>query len=439
MGKNFGIIYLADANRSKELSYRLANSVSEWSVADSFDAMTQTIASSRVDLVILENEQKGFFTGLEVLEKVYSDLLRPTTILLAEPTAEVKKNAKRIGVDAVLEPRATMEEIGAAVQSLITSKGVGPLYIRPLARKVVHDGVDVAPLPQLIVRISKYLDEGADVSIEDLANDIAVDPKATAELLRLINSASMGIQRKIVKPFDAVNFLGVRRTISIIMAATLVNSSERLRSSLPPADQQWYNRRSVLIASAAYVFAKRLGEVAPDTAFVLGIFQEIGILAMARALSSKYVPLLQKSRETGPLRLERLEESYINVNHAEVGAALLLKWGMPSTLVAPILDHHHPEKFPEKTDLEQKYLRIMQVAEALANLSDGHSSHRFPVLKSAMDAFGPEKAEQCKQAMSDSVAKALESGSLFRLPLPDPSALKLMVGEILVRLRDAEK
>src|SRR5690606_17050004 len=144
-------------------------------------------------------------------------------------------------------------------------------------------------------------------------------------LLRLINSAAMGMQRKFTRTFDAVNLLGVRRTISLILTSVTFKFQSNFAATLSPEDRKWYNKRTVLVASGAYAFAKHVGRVSPDTAYLLGLFQEMGILMMADAYQDRYTQALHRFRQFGQVQLEAVEQAAFGVTHADVGGAMLQK------------------------------------------------------------------------------------------------------------------
>ena len=429
------VVFLADPTRSRAIAERLADSPFDASVAETSDALYRFVNSERVDYLILQNELDSYFTGLDLLEKINNDLLRPIAILIAAPKPETVDRARRLGVEVVLDQHVGPDQVLETLDEIVAQGKGRQIFVGPVARKAVLAVQDIPPLPQLVVKLAGCLVDEADLSLAGLADDISVDAKITAEVLTLINSASIGMHRKITCIFEAIKFLGIRPTISLILSSTVINAQKHLGKRLEGFDRQWYNKRSVLIASTAYAFAKNVGQVSPDTAYVLGLFQELGILVLASAFGEKYAKCVRRVREVGALRLESLEEAELSVSHAEVGAAILQKWGLPLSLVTPVLDHHKEDaKLDAKPDVERRYLHVMQVGEAAANLADLTAPKRFQQLKQLIDAYGVGQVKECKQALREAVCKASESSRIFNIAIPDEETLNALVAKMLGQL-----
>ncbi|MFO0949020.1 MAG: HDOD domain-containing protein [Planctomycetota bacterium] len=417
-------------NAARELARVLGSADFETIVVDTTDALFKVINYQRVDYLVVDRDLDAYVNGLEILERTYRDLLRPKSVLLANVTEDEAKKARAIGVHILLQPDVDPNVIKQAMEDLRSKTSHEQIFIHPLARQIVQGSKGITPMPQLVVKLAGYLTRPETVDLQALANDISVDPTIMGNLLRLINSAAMGMQRKFTRTFDAVNLLGVRRTISLILTSVTLKVQGAFARSMTQEDRNWYNKRTVLVASGAFAFAKHVGNVSPDTAYILGLFQEIGILLMSDAYQERYAQALQRFRQSGQVQLEAVEQAAFGVTHADVGGAMLQKWDLPPSLIGPVLSHHNPATFEEKSETERRYLHCMRVAEAAANLADGHIPHRYPLLKRLMDDFGKENAEKCKFALKESIEKAKESSKLFQIPIPSTEEL----GELVERM-----
>lgn len=369
---------------------------------------------------------------MEILERLYDDLVRPATILLARMSLDVQQRTERLRVETVLDPASPASTILQSVTGLLAAGKVSQVCIPLEARRLVQQCAEIRPLAQLVVKLATQLDI-ENVSMAELAEDISVDPRITADLLKLTNSSEMGLRHKITRVFDAVNFLGVKRAISLVISASLVQTQRNLAQGLPGAVRQWYNRRSVLIASTAATFARNLAGVSADSAHVLGLFQDMGILILASAHGSRYLQLLQRAREIGQLRLAFTERQDFRVTHADVSAALLQKWGLPSSMVSIVLRHEESAPATEQSRTEQNFVHVMRIGEAVANLADQCHPQRRQALERLLTEYGPDQAPQCKAAVAESIARAVDVSKLFAIPVPDGETL----GELTRKIADA--
>ncbi len=427
--KRIVAIFLGDEPRALQLAAELTEVELEPVICRTAEDFHRILNYQRVDLVVLDNQLPGFLTGLEILERLNNDLLRPPTILLAAANAELQSRALRLGVESVLPAEAKPGSVRTAVANLLATRSRSLLVIPPAARKLVLQSDVIQPMPQLLVKICGYLDDQTS-SIDELAKDISVDAKVTAELLKVTNSAEFGLCNKVAKPADAVKFLGVRRTVALVMTSSVVRMQSSLSQKLPDELCKWYYKRSVLVASTAAAFAKSLEKVSPDTAHILGLLQDLGILVMSHGLGQKYQQLVERVRESGQLRLDVAERQLFAFTHADVSAALLVKWDLPQSLILMVANHHEREAAATCSNTEDRFIHVMRIGEAVANLSDRFFPQRYQRLDTLISSYGAGMSDRCKECLAEGVAKTLESSQLFAIPAPEPAALAELLEKI---------
>ncbi|MFO0947877.1 MAG: HDOD domain-containing protein [Planctomycetota bacterium] len=429
--KNIVVVFLTNNQRAESVAEAIGSGRIRTMVAKSSDEFYEILNFNHVDLVIIENQLRGFLSGLDILGRLYRDLLRPTTTLIANPTNRIRERAQCLGIDTVLAPETPISTIRTVLETQLTKGRISQVHICAPARRLVQQFGDIPPMPQVLVKAVSYLNfDECDVNIPQFCDDISVDPKVTAQIFNLINSSAMGFNRKYTNLQQAVNLLGVRRTVSLIVSSTAVENSEKLAHQVHPVDRLWYNRRSVLIANAASSFARLVANVSSDTAFVLGLLQDIGILLLANAIGGKYYNIIRRVRETGALRLDVVERQEFGMTHSDVSAALLQVWEMPSSLVTMVLTHHDASNAENRSKTEQRFLNVMRVGEALADFADGHTSQRFPLLQRLLHGYGGAMSEECQACIAKAVSKAVESSRLFSLPVPNDDVLTRLVHRV---------
>jgi|GEM_PF-1430987 len=424
--RHVALILMRDRARGARLAEMLSDDNFDAVAANGSEEFRSLLNRQRVDLILIDQEQDGFLTGLEILDRLFKELLRPETILIAEPGWGTEEQAELLGVEKVMPADASLEELAESARVAILAKDVAQVFLSPRARRIVQLHENIPPLPQLLVKFLSYLSmETTEIPLKELANDISVDPKATATLLTLTNSTSLGLSQKVTRVFDALNLLGARKAIGLIVSsAAIANQSELIRNWSEPL-RIWYHQRSVLIASTAATFARRLEKVSPDTAYVLGLLQDLGILLLGNTLRERYVEItLRRAREIGQLQLAAVEYQNHQFTHAEISAALLQRWKLPQSLVRLVLDHHNPNAGAELSKTDQCFLRVMQIGEAVADLSDTAHPVRRQHLNRLLAAYPVSEMQLCKDCISEAVAKTVDSCQLFSLPAPDPSTLE---------------
>lgn len=427
--KRIVTIFFDSEPRALQLAAELSQVELEPVICKTAEDFHKILNYQRVDLVVLDNQLPGFLTGLEILERLNNDLLRPATILLAPANAEIQNRAQHLGVESVQSPDSKPEALKTLIGNLLASRNRSLLVIPPAARKLVLQSDVIQPLPQLLVKICGYLEDQT-TSIDDLAKDISVDAKITAELLKITNSAEFGLCNKVTKAADAVKFLGVRRTVALVMTSSVVKMQSALAKKLPDEICKWYYKRSVLIASTAAAFSKNLEKVSPDTSHILGLLQDLGILVMSHGLGEKYQQIVQRVRGSGQLRLDIAEKQFCGFTHADVSAALLFKWDLPQSLISMVANHHEREVAAANSKTEERFIHVMRIGEAVANLADKFFPQRYQRLQALIATYGAGLSDRCKECLAEGVAKTLESSQLFNIPAPDPALMAELLEKI---------
>jgi diguanylate cyclase (GGDEF)-like protein len=179
-------------------------------------------------------------------------------------------------------------------------------------------------------------DDQADVSL--LAALVVKDAAIATKLLSVANSIMfVGRAGPSTTVSQAVMRLGKNSVMTLSLSFTLA----RLSPSRPDAfDYQRFWKRSLLGATAAGY----LGELAHENreeAFLGGMFQDVGMLALQEALGDTYADAIRPAGNDH-LRLERLEREALGTDHREVGAWLARKWKIPDYLVHSTIGSHNP-------------------------------------------------------------------------------------------------
>jgi len=66
------------------------------------EALFELAQNACIDVIVVEQRQPGFFTGLELLAKMAKALYRPTAVLVGDLSSQEREEASRQGIHAVL-------------------------------------------------------------------------------------------------------------------------------------------------------------------------------------------------------------------------------------------------------------------------------------------------------------------------------------------------
>jgi HD-like signal output (HDOD) protein len=197
-------------------------------------------------------------------------------------------------------------------------------------------------LPAVAVRILELTSQ-PDVSIEELSRVIQNDQALTAKILRTVNSSYYGLRRRCTGISQAMVLLGLSAVKSLALSFSLVSTLSAGKTE--GFDFIAYWRRALYSAVAARCIARAAGVVMEDEAFLGGLLQDIGMVAMHRALTKRYTQVLAAAAGDHR-RLASLEITAFELQHADAGAMLADRWKLPGELIIPIRYHEHPTAAP---------------------------------------------------------------------------------------------
>ncbi len=228
----------------------------------------------------------------------------------------------------------------------------------------------IPPLPRVVIELMREVQD-ANSSANSVGQVAASDPVLAAALLRTVNSAAMGLKRKITGVNEAVSYLGFGLVKSVLLRLRLDETMPTKGQAAVDAENLWIH--SLAVSYVAEVLADRVPGVDRGFVSTLGLLHDIGKLAIISqpTLTNSLNDQSPTDHEDGRTH----EARRLGTDHAGLGASLAHTWGLPSDLVQAIRFHHHPEKAFEATDplpLRQAAYLVL-VANQLAKLGFAHA------------------------------------------------------------------
>ncbi|HEY4234378.1 MAG TPA: HDOD domain-containing protein [Lacipirellulaceae bacterium] len=207
------------------------------------------------------------------------------------------------------------------------------------------------------------------------------DPALTSKILRVVNSSFFSLPREVADLNQAVALLGIKPLKLLVLGFSLPDEM----FAETAADQlQWYWTTTLTRAVAARLLSTELWHAPSDEAFIAGMLQDIGILALLRELGPPYVKLL--SRVIDQRRdLAALERDCLGFNHVDLSAALLTHWKLPQRLIDAVAIPKQVDSLLQLVSADSDLPRILHLAELLAQLV---GQRRLDVLPELMKAGG---------------------------------------------------
>ncbi|NTV69016.1 MAG: HDOD domain-containing protein [Azonexaceae bacterium] len=222
--------------------------------------------------------------------------------------------------------------------------------------------IDIPTCPGMV---SDAMDEGQkdEPDLIRLAEIISSDAGMSAAALKLANSPLFGTSAAVSSVRKAVERLGTKNVVCVVVASALRSSV----SGLPAAWIEQFWKRTTLLALASSMIARRQYGVSADAAYTYALFHDAAIPLLMRRFPN-YGEVLEKCQREG-IMLNVAEEEYFPCSHPVVGSLLVRNWGLPPILGQAIRFHHEKDLYdlPDRTlpGGALSLIAVTQVAEHL--------------------------------------------------------------------------
>lgn len=276
------------------------------------------------------------------------------------------------------------------------------------APELIQQLTDLPALPQAGLKLMRLL-ENPDCDTDEVVKVVRMDAVLSAKLLRACNSAIYGFRQTVTSIDQAVFSLGFAEVQRLAIALTFGGvMNQTLRGY--EIDNEAYWLHSLLVGFGAEALAKAVPQFKSEAsaAYTAGILHDIGKLVLNRVLARESIATIRDLIEThGYSRLDA-ERDVLGFEHAEVGACLLEKWGLPACLAEAVRHHHEPVFRPQPT-----LSVFIHMANCIAHQFGsapgwGGCAIRVDEAAAASVGFGAEQHQLALMAVFEQIDKARE-------------------------------
>ncbi len=217
---------------------------------------------------------------------------------------------------------------------------------RQILEEILGSG-SLPSLPGVAVQVLE-LTSNPDVSLDELAGLIRNDQALAAKVLQTVNSSFYGLRTRCASIQKALGLLGLNPVKSLVLGFSLVAAVDDKDDE--DFDYRDYWRRSLHAALGARAMAEVKELENTEEIFLAAMFQDVGMIAMRRALGQQYLDVLVQA-DGDHAKLPMLELEAFETTHAAVGALLAEHWRLPGELSLPVRYHTSPTAAPKECSL----------------------------------------------------------------------------------------
>lgn len=299
-------------------------------------AALASLSVQPVDVVLSDLKMPGM-TGAQLLNEIA--LGHPNTVRIAfsEPTDQ---ELLFKCVNSVHQFLAKPCDAGSLVAALGRALNVGRLVGNEQLKTMVGRLHTIPSPPDVFHELQRLL-ASPDASVETMGQTIARDPAMTAKLLKLVNSAFFGLNRKVSSPTDAAIMLGMETIRMLVLCAEVFSSESATRVPGFSLDSLSVHSMCVGRIAKGIVELERGNAKMREMAMTAGLLHDLGKLVIAVNCPDLMVESIDLAQRDD-LPFDEAERRVFGTDHSEIGAHLLSLWGLPLELVEVVGFHHRP-------------------------------------------------------------------------------------------------
>jgi len=228
----------------------------------------------------------------------------------------------------------------------------------------VMSSIDIPTCPGMVTDAMREAQKD-EPDLSRLADIIGSDAGMSAAALKLANSPLFGANNRVVSVRKAVERLGIQNVVCVVVASALRASV----TGLPAAWVEDFWRRTMQLALASSLVARRQYGISADAAYTYALFHNAAIPLLMRRFPN-YADVLEGCRSEGRM-LSDAEEQYFPCTHSIVGSLLVRNWGLPPLLGQAIRFHHEKDVYdlPDRS-LPGGALSLIAVTQVAEHLLD---------------------------------------------------------------------
>ncbi len=253
------------------------------------------------------------------------------------------------------------------------------------------------------------------IDTQDLKECLEKDPALTCKVLRVVNSSLFGLSGEVADLNQALALIGTKPLRLLVLGFSL---PDELFVSVASEQLAWYWTNTLTRAVAARLLSERLWDRPGDEAFIAGLLQDIGVLALLQELGTSYAQFLSGViKEQGSLA--SLEQETLGFDHMELSASLLTHWQLPSKLTEAIALPKVVNRLARLPSPEGDLPQILHLAELLSQLVGQRRLCVLPELVEAGEAYRGMTKPMLTELVEQLQPQVDMLGEVLSLNLPD--------------------
>ena len=254
----------------------------------------------------------------------------------------------------------------------------------PSARPTTLAGIDIEKIPALPQVLVKLLEicQSDDADFHQISRIVSQDPAISGRILALANSAFYSTVNNVSTLERALLVLGTDALKSLIINVAVQQFFDSFDKKHTPFLKAFW-RTSLCCALLSKSFASLTNYASPEQAYLAGLLHNVGSLVLHSQFPERYETMLDSDggiTEGRDIAIAEMRE--FDVNHCDLGAELLSRWGIDQ-LICDAVSYHH-----ESAEGVGDAHHLLKLVTLAATLSEAQALQNSQSYSSAETLFG---------------------------------------------------
>ena len=245
------------------------------------------------------------------------------------------------------------------------------------------------PIPLVIHKVLSLADD-PDASLKDLVDVVERDAAITANLLKTVNSAQLGLPVKVDSVHQAVSMLGLQQVVEMVLAQNLSGNLNRAQKGYGLAKGDLW-RQSLAVAMVARTLARNRDLLSLPAIYTAALLKDIGKVILHEFVADQLEAIQQLVGERG-LSFVEAENEILGMDHTALGGIIAKEWHFSPHMIY-MIENHHLNNPASRTDPATASLYLADMVAMMVDTGIGVDRLAYHVYEDIFDDFFLAKDE----------------------------------------------
>ncbi len=260
--------------------------------------------------------------------------------------------------------------------------------------QIINQVNRLEPIPTVIHKVLDLADD-PESSLSDLVEVVERDPAITANLLKRVNSAHMGLPVKVDSVSQAVSMLGLQQVVEMVLSQNLSGNLQQSQKGYGLAKGDLW-RQSLAVAMVARTLAGQRDLMSLPAIYTAALLKDIGKVILHEYVADQ-LPAIQKLVAEKSMSFVDAEKAVLGIDHTTLGGIVAKQWHF-SPHMTYMIENHHLSNPASRNDPATATLYLADMVAMMVDTGIGVDRLAYHVYQDVFNDFFTDK-QQLKSLM----------------------------------------